>query len=40
MGDVVMTQALHNAGIAASGHGFRSSFRVWAQERTNIPREV
>ena len=23
MGDVVMTQALGNAGIAASGHGFR-----------------
>ena len=27
MGDVVMTQALRNAGVAASGHGFRSRIR-------------
>ena len=32
MGNVVMTQALRNAGIAASGHGFRSSFKGWAQQ--------
>ena len=32
MGNVVMTQALRNAGIAASGHGFRSSFKSWARE--------
>ena len=32
MGNVVMTQALRNAGIAASGHGFRSSFKGWARE--------
>ena len=25
-------QALRNAGIAASGHGFRSSFKDWARE--------
>ena len=23
-----------------STHGFRASFRTWAQERTNVPREV
>ena len=27
MGNVVMTQALRNAGVAGSGHGFRSSCR-------------
>ena len=27
-------------GIEAVPHGFRTSFRVWTQERTNIPREV
>ena len=26
--------------INAVTHGFRSSFRTWAAERTNIPREV
>ena len=31
LGDRVMTQALRNAGIAASGHGFRSSFKDWAR---------
>jgi len=33
-------QALSRLGIGATAHGFRASFRVWAQERTNIPREV
>ena len=33
-------QALSRLGIDATAHGFRSSFRIWAQERTNIPREV
>ena len=32
MGNVVMTQALCNAGIAASGYGFRSSFKGWARQ--------
>ncbi len=27
-------------GIAAVPHGFRSSFRDWAAEQTNHPREV
>lgn len=33
-------QVLSRLGIDATAHGFRSSFRVWSQERTNIPREV
>ena len=32
MGNTVMTQALRSAGIAASGHGFRSSFKDWARQ--------
>src|SRR5262249_5810478 len=27
-------------GTSATVHGFRSSFRVWAAERTNFPREI
>ena len=33
-------QALSRLGIDATANGFRASFRMWAQERTNIPREV
>ena len=40
MGNVVMTQALRDAGVAASGHGFRSSFRDYAAERTYTPHAV
>ena len=32
LGNKVMTQALRNAGIAASAHGFRSSFKDWARQ--------
>ncbi len=32
LGDKVMTQALRQAGIAASGHGFQSSFKDWARQ--------
>ena len=31
LGNSVMTQALRTAGIGASGHGFRSSFKDWAR---------
>ena len=31
---------LKDSGISAVAHGFRSSFRMWAAECTNIPREV
>ena len=40
MGNVVMTQALRQAGTAASGHGFRSSFRDYAAEQTHTPHAV
>ena len=32
MGNSVMTQALRTAGVAASGYGFRSSFKDWARQ--------
>jgi integrase len=31
---------LRRMGVAATAHGFRSSFRDWAAEATNFPREV
>ena len=40
IGDTAFVQALKRLRIDATAHGFRASFRVWAQERTNIPREV
>lgn len=48
--DGVAYGVLHNAGqccisgsrllVHADVHGFRTSFRTWSQERTNVPREV
>jgi len=40
IGNTAFVQALRRLGIDATAHGFRASFRVWAQERTIIPREV
>ena len=40
MADSAMAHMLRRVGIDAVPHGFRASFRVWAQERTNFPREV
>ncbi|MDD9983217.1 MAG: tyrosine-type recombinase/integrase, partial [Gammaproteobacteria bacterium] len=40
MSDSTLSKLLRENGIAAVPHGFRSSFRQWAAERTNIPREV
>ena len=40
LGERSMLQVLDRLGIDATAHGFRASFRVWAAERTNIPREV
>lgn len=39
-GERSMLQVLDRLGIDATAHRFRSSFRVWAAERTTIPREV
>ena len=40
IGNTGFVQALRRLGIDATAHGFRASFRTWAQERTNVPREV
>ena len=40
MADSAIVHMLRRIGINATAHGFRASFRVWAQERTNVPREV
>ena len=37
---VTLPRLNEELGIAAVPHGFRSSFRDWAAERTNTPREV
>lgn len=39
MSDMTMTKALRDAGSAVTVHGFRSSFRDWAAERTSFPPE-
>ena len=38
--DMALSRALTQAAIAAVPHGFRSTFRDWAAEETNHPREV
>jgi integrase len=41
LSDRSLTKAVHEAcGNGASVHGFRSSFRDWAAEATNYPREL
>lgn len=40
MDAVRLGRLLKQLGIAAVPHGFRMSFRVWAQERTNVKPEV
>ena len=39
-GRPISASTLQNLRIAAVPHGFRSSFRDWASERTDHPREV
>ena len=36
----MLWRLVKDQGIAAVPHGFRSSFRDWAAEETNHPREV
>jgi len=38
--DMTLLMPLRRAGINATIHGFRSSFRDWCSEATNTPREV
>jgi integrase len=40
MSDMTLTKVLRDSGLDASAHGFRSSFRDWVAERTNVPGEV
>ena len=40
IGDARLSGVLQQLGIGAVPHGFRSSFRGWASERTDHPREV
>ena len=40
MSDSTLSKLLKENAIGAVPHGFRSSFRDWAAERTNIPREI
>ena len=40
LSNAAMGLLMRGMGVDATVHGFRSSFRVWAAERTNYPREV
>lgn len=40
MTDKTLSELVKKLGFPADVHGFRTSFRTWAQERSNFPREV
>ena len=40
LSDMTLSKLIKELGLPAVPHGFRSSFRDWAAERTNTPREV
>lgn len=40
LSDMTLSKLIKELGFNADVHGFRTSFRTWAQERTNYPREV
>lgn len=40
MSDMALSALLKRMNVRATTHGFRSSFRDWAGETTNYPREV
>lgn len=40
LSDMTLTKLVKELGFDADIHGFRTSFRTWAQEQTNFPREV
>ena len=40
LSDMTLSKLVQELGFAADVHGFRTSFRTWAQEQTNFPREV
>lgn len=40
LSDMTMSKLVKELGFDADVHGFRTSFRTWAQEHTSFPREV
>ena len=40
LSDMTLTAVLRRLSVEATTHGFRSTFRNWAAERTNYPREI
>lgn len=40
LSDMTLTAVLRRMKVDATAHGFRSTFRDWAAERTNYPRDV
>lgn len=40
LSDATLSKLLRELGVDCVPHGFRSSFRMWASERTDYPREV
>jgi integrase len=40
LSDMTLTAVMRRMELAAVPHGFRSTFRDWAAERTNHPRDV
>ena len=40
LSDMTLSKLVKELGFDADVHGFRTSFRMWAQERTTFPREV
>lgn len=40
LSDMTLSKLVKEIGFDADVHGFRTSFRTWAQEQTNFPREV
>ena len=40
LSDMTLSKLVKQLGFDADVHGFRTSFRTWAQEQTNFPREV
>lgn len=40
LSDMALTAVMRRMGASAVPHGFRSTFRDWASERTNYPRDV
>jgi integrase len=40
LSDMTLTAVLRRMKVPATAHGFRSTFRDWAAERTAIPSEV